>query len=303
MPRTLDAAAGPPKISFSNWILGGGLVVVPGREPTITRRLPSGDADKGSKPKYKHYQSRRVSRDKAPGTEKTPEKENKKEGVAETAKKAVPKDEIAKKEEVAPPLCSCHSLSPNSDSKVQLNKQAKQASGWTKAQDGKILAMKKAGNSWKMIAQEVGASKKDTTNRFKELIKADEKSAETDDPLPFGDMPGMFTEDEPTEDRKTPAKLQKKGKGEKGEKGGGNGDNGEKGKKDKVMVDKAALEAEHGKKVLVPDAIWTIGDLEVLANVEERYRELKWMHVQAGFYNMTGRMVGSEVIKAKFEQG
>ena len=63
------------------------------------------------------------------------------------------------------------------------------------------------------------------------------------------------------------------------------------------------MEAENGKKVLVPDVVWTIGDLEVLANVEERYRELKWMHVQAGFYNMTGRMVGSEVIKAKFEQG
>lgn len=163
--------------------------------------------------------------------------------------------------------------------------------------------MKKAGNSWKMIAHEVGASKKDVTNRFKELSKAGEKSGENDDPLPFGDMPGMFTEDEPAEDSKPPAKLQKKGKGEKGEKGGGKGEKGEKGEKDKILVDTAALEAEHGKKVLVPDAIWTIGDLEVLADVEERYREMKWMHVQAGFYNMTGRMVGSEVIKAKFEQG
>lgn len=163
--------------------------------------------------------------------------------------------------------------------------------------------MKKAGNSWKMIAQEVGASKKDVTIRFKELSKAGEKSGDNDDPFPFGDMPGMFKEDEPTEDSKSPAKLQKKGKGEKGGGKGDNGGKGEKGEKDKIVVDKAALEAENGKKVLVPHSIWTIGDLEVLANVEERYRELKWMHVQAGFYNMTGRMVGSEVIKAKFEQG
>ena len=163
--------------------------------------------------------------------------------------------------------------------------------------------MKKAGNSWKVIAQEVGASKKDVTNRFKELSKEGDKSGETDDPLPFGDMPGMFTEDEPTEDPKTPAKPQKNGKAGKGGGKDANGAKGEKGAKDKVMVDKAALEADNGKKVLVPDAIWTIGDLEVLTNVEERYRELKWMHVQAGFYNMTGRMVGSEVIKAKFEQG
>ncbi|OBT64627.1 hypothetical protein VE03_06378 [Pseudogymnoascus sp. 23342-1-I1] len=296
MSRTLEATTGPPKISFTSWILGGDLIVP--KEQTRGIRLSTGDADKGSKPKYKYYQTRRVSRDKATATatEKDAEKEKKKkEEEAETAKKAVPKDEIAKKEE--------------------LNKQTQQASGWTKAQDEKILAMKKAGDSWKMIAQEVGASKKDATNRFKELSKAAEKTAENDDPLPFGDMPGMFTEDEPTEESKPPAKLQKKGKGEKGGgkggNGGGKGDNGgkgdggkgEKGEKDKVVVDKAALEAEHGKKVLVPDAIWTIGDLEVLANVEERYRELKWMHVQAGFYNMTGRMVGSEVIKAKFEQG
>ncbi|KFY29794.1 hypothetical protein V493_02241 [Pseudogymnoascus sp. VKM F-4281 (FW-2241)] len=290
MPRTLEAAGALPKISFTNWILGGSLVTVPTRERVTGGRLPNGDADKGLKPKYsfinekRYYQNRRVSRDKATDTEKKVEKgDQNKEPEVDTAKMAVPKDEIAKKEEQ--------------------DKQAQQASGWTKAQDEKILAMKKAGNSWKMIAQEVGASKKDATNRFKELSKAGEQNAENDDPLPFGDMPGMFTEDQPTEHPKPQAKLQKKGKGEKGRGKGDNGGKGEKGEKDKVLVDTAALEAEHGKKVLVPDAIWTIGDLEVLANVEERYRELKWMHVQAGFYNMTGRMVGSEVIKAKFEQG
>ncbi|KFY33296.1 hypothetical protein V494_07752 [Pseudogymnoascus sp. VKM F-4513 (FW-928)] len=283
MSRTVDAAAAQPRLSFSNWILGGGLVVVPQRDRTSVRRFTSSDADKGLKPKYSfvnekaYHQNKRVSKDKATNTEKGTDNGNKKKGGgAETAKKPVPKDEIAKKEE--------------------LNKQAGQSSGWTKAQDEKVLDMKKAGNSWKMIAQEVGASKKDVMNRFKELSKAGETSAENDDPLPFGDMPGMFTEDEPAENSKSAAEPPKNGRGD-------NGGKGEKGKKDKVMVDAAALEAETGKKVLVPDAIWTIGDLEVLANVEERYRELKWMHVQAGFYNMTGRMVGSEVIKAKFEQG
>ncbi|OBT55707.1 hypothetical protein VE04_04109 [Pseudogymnoascus sp. 24MN13] len=248
MSRTLEAAAAQPKVSFTNWILGGPLITVPPRQRKPGERLPSGDSNKGLNPKYnfidasklnekRYYQNRRVSKDKQ-------------------------------------------------------NKQAQQSSGWTKAQDDKILAMKKAGSSWKMIAQEVGASKKDVTIRFKELSKAGEKSGNNDDPLPFGDMPGMFMEDEPTEESKTAAKLQKKGKGEKGGRKGDNGSKGEKGEKDKVVVDKAALEAENGKKVLVPDSIWTIGDLEVLANVEERYRVLKWMHVQAGFYNMTGRRVG-----------
>jgi hypothetical protein len=178
-----------------------------------------------------------------------------------------------------------------------LNKQAQQSSGWTKTQDDKIVAMKNAGNSWKMIAQEVGASKKDVTNRYKELSESVDKSGENGDPFAFGDMPGMFNDDGPTESSKLQAQPQRKLKKEQ------KGKKGEKEDKDKVIVDTAALEVEHGKKVLVPDAVWTSGDLEVLATVEQRYREFKWMHVQAGFYNLTGRMVGSEVIKAKFEQG
>lgn len=105
MSRPLEAAAAQPKISFSNWILGGSLVTVPTRRRTIGVQLPSGDADKGPKPKYKHYQYRRVSRDKATDTEKDAEKENKKkEEEAEAAKNEVPKDEIAKKEEVTHPF-------------------------------------------------------------------------------------------------------------------------------------------------------------------------------------------------------
>lgn len=80
---------------------------MPTRRRTIGVQLPSGDADKGPKPKYKHYQYRRVPRDKATDTEKDAEKEKekeKKEEEAETPKKAVPKDEVAKKEEVTRPF-------------------------------------------------------------------------------------------------------------------------------------------------------------------------------------------------------
>lgn len=114
MSGTVEAATAPPKLSFSNWILGGGLVTVPTKERTPGGRLPSGDADKGLKPKYnfindsrlyekRYYQNRRVSRDKVTDTGKDDEKGNKqKEREAETGKKVVPKEEIAKKEEVPP---------------------------------------------------------------------------------------------------------------------------------------------------------------------------------------------------------
>ncbi len=38
----------------------------------------------------------------------------------------------------------------------------------------------------------------------------------------------------------------------------------------------------------------------MLAEVETRHRELKWLHVQAGFWNATGRLVDPMVIRQKF---
>jgi hypothetical protein len=112
MSRTLEGAASIPKLSFTNWILGGELVTIP-----RAARVPSGDADKDPRPKYnlingskvnetRYYQNRRVSKDKVNNTEKDAKKENNKNGgKAGTGKKPVPKDEIAKKEEVLPTLC------------------------------------------------------------------------------------------------------------------------------------------------------------------------------------------------------
>lgn len=53
---------------------------------------------------------------------------------------------------------------------------------------------------------------------------------------------------------------------------------------------------------LKPDDIWTQRDCEALQMLETRYREHKWLQLQAGFYNLTGRMVAAEIIKAKFQE-
>jgi hypothetical protein len=51
---------------------------------------------------------------------------------------------------------------------------------------------------------------------------------------------------------------------------------------------------------LKPDAVWTQDDCEVLEWLESKYEENKWLHMQAGFYNWTGRMVIAELIQKKF---
>ena len=48
--------------------------------------------------------------------------------------------------------------------------------GWTSEQDAKIKEMKADNKSWKDIALEVGASKKDVQNRYRELTKSDGES-------------------------------------------------------------------------------------------------------------------------------
>jgi hypothetical protein len=50
------------------------------------------------------------------------------------------------------------------------------------------------------------------------------------------------------------------------------------------------------------DAIWTLADCECLEQLEQRYRVNKWLHLQADFYNWTGRMVSAELIEQKFRE-
>jgi hypothetical protein len=52
---------------------------------------------------------------------------------------------------------------------------------------------------------------------------------------------------------------------------------------------------------LRPNHIWTREDCEILEELERRYKDNKWLQVQAGFFNWTGRMVDGEVIRGKFQ--
>ena len=165
------------------------------------------------------------------------------------------------------------------------------SSGWTTEQDAKIKSMKDVGNSWKMIAQTVGASKKDVQQRYKEITqggsgskggetKDDKSNGEADDGL--GEMLGLFDEGE--------EEAAKKETKRDGEKRGGKGKKGEKGRVQKLS----------GQVRLRPDDVWTKEDCDILDMLETRYTEHKWLHLQAGFYNWTGRMVVGEMIERKF---
>ena len=53
---------------------------------------------------------------------------------------------------------------------------------------------------------------------------------------------------------------------------------------------------------LKPDDVWSLEDLEVLEWLESKYNENKWVHLQASFYNWTGRMIDGVWIEKKFKE-
>jgi hypothetical protein len=206
---------------------------------------------------------------------------------------------------------------------------------WTAEQDEKIKSMKADNKSWKDIAQEIGASKGDVQSRFKEINKVSEPNQATESTngvvndgsgdtgggvvndlgIDFG---GLFTDDNwgnsagsgwkgnsPTQDE---AKKADGGTG-KGKKNKQKGK--EQARKDKTGgevsqsvhdLDDFYNEAQghQGSGRLKVNDIWSREDVEILETLESRYAEHKWLHLQADFYNYTGRMIHAEIIEQKF---
>ena len=198
--------------------------------------------------------------------------------------------------------------------------------------------MKTANKSWKEIALEVGASKKDVQNRFKELQKRDEEAGNGGGEnnngewsgnvsaneggndigaglAGFGSLfddfpaPGLDLDQGQGQSNQGNAKKNNGGGGKKhkskknninGGGGGQNADNQDQSPPGGWFSDQQQEPPPRGTGRLRPDDIWSQSDCEVLEMIEGRYRDHKWLYVQAGFYNWTGRMVRGEIIERKF---
>jgi hypothetical protein len=225
------------------------------------------------------------------------------------------------------------------EKKIDKSKEKSDNGGWTEAQDNKIKEMKAANKSWKDIASEVGASKNDVTKRFKELQKAgedksddggaaqggdttvEENNANGSDwdnawgngngvdggGMSFGDLFMDAPSKEPEKQNKNNNnnsdgnKKQKGNKGNKDDNGGGSqhqaGDEGWSYKSNQ----RSQQQNQDPCRLQVND-VWSKDDCEVLEILESQYREHKWLHIQAGFFNWTGRMITAELIECKFRE-
>jgi hypothetical protein len=57
-----------------------------------------------------------------------------------------------------------------------------------------------------------------------------------------------------------------------------------------------------GTPRLRPDLIWTAEDCGLLEDLENNYTRNKWLHMQADFFNWSGRMVDASIIERKFKE-
>lgn len=60
--------------------------------------------------------------------------------------------------------------------------------------------------------------------------------------------------------------------------------------------------ANMGTPRLRPDLIWTAEDCGLLEDLENNYTRNKWLHMQADFFNWSGRMVDASIIERKFKE-
>lgn len=69
---------------------------------------------------------------------------------------------------------------------------------------------------------------------------------------------------------------------------------------DCLLKDPYPSKYPHSNLRLRPDNIWSRDDCEILEELDKRYRENKWLQIQAAFFNWTWRMVEGEIIERKF---
>lgn len=192
-----------------------------------------------------------------------------------------------------------------------------QSGDWTAEQDATIRKLKAENKSWKDIAIEVGASKKDVQNRFKELQKSQEDGKKGDEkkkdnsPAEYSGLGALFDSEaapfgekekkDKKDNRSSPEPEKKKKKDSQAQKKEEKSDKSSPTKTVPGGAGTAKQEMTAVDKAPKPDDIWTKDDCAVLGMLKERYENHKWQHMQAGFFNWTGRMVNASIIEEKFK--
>jgi hypothetical protein len=154
---------------------------------------------------------------------------------------------------------------------------------WTPSQDAIILSMKEGDETWASIGKAIGRGKKDVQKRWKEL-SAESRSIHIAVDTSDGD--GASAEDN-VRRRATSS----------------SGQTDDSSEQQRKIVDMLAAQCgEPGKSVgekMVADENFSALDCQVLSLLEVKHKVQRWLELQAGFFNATGRMVPVEMLRRK----
>lgn len=162
---------------------------------------------------------------------------------------------------------------------------------FTKAQEKTVMGMKAAGKTWAEIAAVVKTgSKADIAQHYSKIIAG--KASSDGKVSTNSDAKLKHQEREKTPEENSAATVIAKQESPKPKQK-------QTASSHRHVELTPATSSVPGK--LVADDLWSKDDCATLERLEMRYRTEKWLTMQAGFYNMTGRMVSADLVKLKFD--
>jgi hypothetical protein len=217
-------------------------------------------------------------------------------------------------------------LNKTGDEKSGDSRGCSLSNGWDKGGGAEDFSGGSQSNGWdKGRAADAGIGMDFGADLFDEPAKEPEKSSDT----VTGGWGNISAQDSPKSNNNTTNNWNDGGKNQKGNKekgywnadsedqntGGSGWDNGTGNSKqsqrdndgggwDKYDSNQSSKPQEQhsgGMGCLQPNEIWSREDCEVLEMLAHRYKEYKWLHIKAGFFNWTGRMISDEMIQQKFQ--
>lgn len=218
------------------------------------------------------------------------------------------------------------------DSSGQAETTDNDDSEWTLSDDAKLRGMKEDDRNptWAEISKVLGKSKKEVQLRWKVLkdqpkqSDADDESSNKDDGKADKERTGSKKQEQ-----KQHGVTKQKQKGGKGQKSKSpprspsirSGDvpsspsssdsdpndmtfaGSPRSRRQKRYMHQRVHTALYGRSIAPePDEYFSQRDCDILANIESKYKQGKYLEMQANFYNVTGRMIPLSVIRDKCER-
>ncbi|KAF4959916.1 hypothetical protein FGADI_1419 [Fusarium gaditjirri] len=187
---------------------------------------------------------------------------------------------------------------------------------WSVSEDCRLRSMKEAGETWAFISDSLRKTKEDVRARWK-ILQSQLRAKNDTDTTEEGSVDDTTDEDDEEDDGQESDEDHDEDHDDDEEEEGDeeededeedddddDDDNGEDDDDDDEAADDAddEDESDDNSSPLQTNAYLGKRDCALLATIDSKYKRSRWLEMQANFYNVTGRMVPLEALKARCER-